>query len=78
MSDEKKIDFKSQLAGTGTPDEREAFADEAGTTSHYIQTHLTGRRKMPGKRLMDGLFKACRSREWTKSKPELVLFFYDR
>jgi hypothetical protein len=33
---------------------------------------------MPGKRLMDGLFKACRSREWTKSKPELVLFFYDR
>ncbi|EMD4549960.1 hypothetical protein VQ369_001984 [Salmonella enterica] len=77
MSDEKKFDFKKHWLGL-SPDEREAFADEAGTTSHYIQTHLTRRRKMPGKRLMDGLFKACRSREWTKSKPELVLFFYDR
>jgi len=59
-----------------TPDEREQFAVEAGTTAHYIQTHLTGRRKMPGKRVMDGLFRASRSRKWVKNKPELVTFFY--
>ena len=57
-------------------DEREAFAKEAGTTSHYIQTHITGKRKLPGKRLMDGLFRASRSQGWVRTKPELVSFFY--
>lgn len=77
MSDEKKFDFKKYWLAL-SPDERDAFADEAGTTSHYIQTHLTGRRKTPGKRLMDGLFNACKSRNWTHSKPEFLVFFYDR
>ena len=55
MSEENKFNFKKCWLDL-SPAEREAFAAEAGTTSHYIQTHLTGRRKMPRKRLMDGLF----------------------
>ena len=65
MSDNGHFDFKKHWLAL-TPDEREAFAQEAGTTSHYIQTHLTGKRKMPGKVLMNGLFKAC------NKKPNLV------
>lgn len=75
MSDIEKFDFKKHWLDL-SPDERKAFAEEAGTTSHYIQTHLTGKRKMPGKALMNGLFKACKSREWVKTKPELVIFFH--
>ncbi|WP_312292975.1 hypothetical protein [Atlantibacter hermannii] len=75
MSDTTQFDFKRCWLAL-TPDERDAFADEAGTTSHYIQTHLTGKRKLPGKRLMDGLFKAARSHGWVKTKPELATFFY--
>ncbi|WP_337038609.1 MULTISPECIES: hypothetical protein [Pseudescherichia] len=75
MSENAQFDFKKAWLAL-TPDEREQFAVEAGTTAHYIQTHLTGRRKMPGKRVMDGLFRASRSRKWVKNKPELVTFFY--
>ncbi|HEH6362481.1 TPA: hypothetical protein SHS77_004270 [Raoultella planticola] len=75
MSEEIKFDFKQHWLDL-TPDERTAFANDAGTTSHYIQTHLTGKRKIPGKRLMDGLFKACKSRQWIKNKTELAVFFY--
>ena len=76
MSENAKFDFKEHWLDL-TPDERKAFADEAGTTSHYIQTHLTGRRKIPGKRLMNGLFKASKVRGWVKTKLELAFFFYD-
>lgn len=76
MARENIFDFKKHWLNL-SPDERETFATEAGTTSHYIQTHLTGKRKMPGKSLMDGLFKASKSREWISSKAQLVAFFYD-
>ncbi|HGX8789458.1 TPA: hypothetical protein ACJINY_001930 [Escherichia coli] len=76
MSENEKFDFKKYWLEL-TPDERAAFAEEAGTTSNYIQTHLTGRRKMPGKALMNGLFKACKKREWVKNKPQMVNFFYE-
>ncbi|AXF58183.1 hypothetical protein DVA43_00705 [Leclercia sp. W6] len=75
MSDNEKFDFKKHWLDL-TPDERKAFAEEAGTTSNYIQTHLTGRRKMPGKVLMEKLFKACKVRGWVRTKPELVIFFH--
>ncbi|EDV0317076.1 TPA: hypothetical protein P1079_000349 [Salmonella enterica subsp. enterica serovar Bareilly] len=75
MSENAQFDFKKHWLAL-TPDEREAFAAEAGTTSHYIQTHLTGKRKMPGKTLMNGLFKAANSRQWVRTKPELAYFFY--
>ncbi|EFM0018064.1 hypothetical protein DI17_003911 [Escherichia coli] len=76
MSDNEKFDFKKHWLHL-TPDEREAFADDAGTTSNYIKSHLIGRRKMPTKKLMDRLFKACKSRQWVKTKPEMVVFFYE-
>ncbi|WP_235423950.1 hypothetical protein [Citrobacter koseri] len=75
MSENAQFDFKKHWLDL-TPDQREAFATEAGTTSHYIHTHLTGKRKMPGKTLMNGLFKASKSRGWVKTKPELAYFFY--
>ncbi|EMB5519921.1 hypothetical protein U7Q95_002461 [Escherichia coli] len=75
MSETEKFDFKKRWLAL-TPDERNAFAVEAGTTSHYIQTHLTGRRKLPSKVLMDKLFKACKVRGWVETKPEMVIFFY--
>lgn len=75
MSEETKFDFKRNWLDL-TPDERDEFAQDAGTTSHYIQTHLTGKRKMPGKRLMNGLFNACKARGWIKNKTELAVFFY--
>ncbi len=31
---------------------------------------------MPGKVLMNGLFKACKTRQWLRSKAELAYFFY--
>jgi hypothetical protein len=75
MGDNEKFDFKKCWLDL-SPAERDQFAAEAGTTSHYIQTHLTGRRKMPGKKLMNGLYKACRARNWIRTKPELAIFFY--
>ena len=75
MSENTQFDFKKHWLAL-TPGEREAFAEEAGTTSNYIQTHLTGKRKMPGKALMNGLFKACKARQWVRTKPELAIFFY--
>ncbi|HFL4765543.1 TPA: hypothetical protein ACG33R_001169 [Escherichia coli] len=75
MGDNEKFDFKKCWLDL-SPAERDQFAADAGTTSHYIQTHLTGRRKMPGKKLMNGLYKACRARNWIRTKPELAIFFY--
>lgn len=57
-------------------DEREAFARDAGTTSHYINTHLTRRGRTPSKKLMESLFSACASRKAVASKSEFVEFFY--
>lgn len=77
MSESTPFDFKKCWLSL-TPDERDGFAEEAGTTSHYIQTHLTGRRKMPGKNLMNQIFIACKRRKWVTEKTELLAFFYAR
>ena len=63
MSDVQKFDFKRCWLDL-SPAEREEFASDAGTTSHYIQVHLTGRRRIPRKPLLERLFKACKSRKW--------------
>lgn len=39
MSDVQKFDFKRCWLDL-SPAEREEFASDAGTTSHYIQVHL--------------------------------------
>lgn len=77
MSDEKKFNFKRCWLDL-SPAEREDFAAEAGTTSHYIQTHLTGRRKIPRKKLLERIFIACKRREWTTNRNDLVLWFNER
>lgn len=77
MNNEQKFDFKKCWLDL-SPAEREAFAAEAGTTSHYIQTHLTGRRRVPRKLLLERLFRACKSRQWTSTKSDLALWFNER
>ncbi|EOM8402117.1 hypothetical protein ACNGVW_002144 [Klebsiella variicola] len=77
MSDVQKFDFKRCWLDL-SPAEREEFASDAGTTSHYIQVHLTGRRRIPRKPLLERLFKACKSRKWISSKSDLVLWFHER
>lgn len=57
-------------------DERDVFAEEAGTTAYYIMTHTQRRTRMPKKKLMDQLFKACKKRKPELTKPQLVSFFY--
>lgn len=74
---EQKFDFKKRWLALSS-EEREAFAVDAGTTAGYIQTHLARRTKMPGKKLMDRIFKACKDRGWIASKEQLVMFFYSR
>lgn len=77
MNDEQNFDFKRRWLDL-TLAERESFATDAGTTSHYIQTHLTGRRRVPRKMLLEKLFRACKARGWTQQKSDLVLWFNER
>lgn len=57
-------------------EERAEFAQDAGTTALYIMTHTQRRTRMPKKKLMDQLFKACKKRKPELTKPQLVSFFY--
>ncbi|CAI1023362.1 Uncharacterised protein [Serratia ficaria] len=57
-------------------EEREAFAAETGTTAKYIMVHTQRKSKIPGRPLMDKLFKACKKRKPELTKPQLVSFFY--
>ncbi|RRF76898.1 hypothetical protein EAO18_26460 [Klebsiella pneumoniae] len=72
-----KFDFKRCWFRLLSPAEREEFASDAGTTSHYIQVHLTGQ-KNPRKPLLERLFKACKSCKWISAKSDLVLWFHER
>lgn len=55
---------------------RQTFAKKAGTTVGYIQTHMIYARKMPRRKLFDGLVQACAKYDGP-SKDELLAFFYD-
>jgi len=77
MQQEQEFDLKKHWLSLDK-DGREEFAKDAGTTSHYIQTHYTGRRRIPTKCRMEKLFQACRQRGWVESKETLVMFFYAR
>jgi len=57
-------------------EEREAFARDAGTTSHYITTHLTRRGRTPSRKLMERLFSACEARNAVTEKSDFLNFFY--
>ncbi|AYC20088.1 hypothetical protein DZA65_03213 [Dickeya dianthicola] len=70
-----RFDFKAHWLGLDESG-RNQFASDSGTTSHYIQTHLTGRRKIPSRKLMNRIFLACKSRGWLTRREPLILFFY--
>lgn len=63
------------------PEERRsAFAESAGTTTRYIETHLIApaiRRKVPNKPLMERLAVACGEFGAPFSKEQLVAYFYE-
>ncbi|EIZ8816806.1 TPA: hypothetical protein JD203_03670 [Cronobacter sakazakii] len=73
----EKFDFKKHWLALDQQG-REAFAQDAGTTSHYIQTHYTGRRKIPTKSRMDKLYQACKKRGWLTDQQPLLAFFFQR
>jgi hypothetical protein len=71
------FDFKKFFLDL-TPTERDAFANRAGTTADYIETHLiakVSRRQIPRKELMEGLAK---SGEGCFTYAELLSFFYEK
>lgn len=61
-----------------TPELKQQFATEAGTSVHYITTHLVYGRKIPKPKLMDGLAKACLKLNSGISKEMLLNFFYSK
>ena len=56
--------------------ERQAFARKAGTTVGYLQTHIIYARKMPRRKLFDGLTQTC-AKFSGPSKDKLLAFFYE-
>ncbi|MBY0411362.1 MAG: hypothetical protein K2Q97_14865 [Burkholderiaceae bacterium] len=66
---------------TALPDDRRtAFAEAAGTTTGYIESHLIApahRRKVPNKPLMDRLSAACGQFGADFSKEQLLAYFYE-
>lgn len=54
-------------------EERYSYAKRAGTTDHYIQTHLINRYKIPRSKLMNDLAEASDGLFTTQ---ELASFFY--
>lgn len=56
--------------------EKKQMAEEAGTTVHYIRTHLVYKTRVPGRKTMKKLYNACISINPEISKDQLVSFFY--
>ncbi|MCR0998683.1 hypothetical protein [Serratia rubidaea] len=69
------FDFKKFWLGMSF-EEREALAKDAGTTANYIMAHTQRKAKIPGRGLMDRLYKACKKRQPDLQKAQLVAFFY--
>ncbi|WAL81503.1 hypothetical protein OYT13_16825 [Pandoraea sp. XJJ-1] len=68
-------DFKAFYRSLSATDKRR-FAQEAGTTTDYIETHLVYARKVPRKQSMDRLFDACKNHGAKFDKAGLIAFFY--
>ncbi len=66
------MNFKAYFLGLSKA-ERERYAKAAGTSAHYIHTHLINRYKVPRKRLMQGLAAASGGQ---LTVDELTQFFY--
>ncbi len=68
-------DFRNFYLSLPPPD-REAFAEDAGSTTGNIEAHWVSARKVPRKQALDRLHQACAKRGATFSKQELIAFFY--
>lgn len=77
MDKMETFDLKAYWKALGK-DERKALAEDAGTTMLYMQMHLVRRAKIPGKDLMDRIFRALKSRGALDRKELLLAFFYAR
>lgn len=66
------MDFRQWFLSL-SDEERESYAEKAGTTAGYIRVHLIGRRKIPRAELMNRL-AAASDGKWTV--PALLAFFY--
>jgi hypothetical protein len=69
------MDFKNYYQSL-TADLKQEFATEAGTSVHYITTHLVYGRKIPKPKLLNGLAKACKKFKSGITKEMLLNFFY--
>lgn len=69
------MDFKNYYQSL-TPVLKLEFALEAGTSVHYINTHLVYGRKIPKPKLINGLTRACEKYNAGISKEALLDFFY--
>jgi hypothetical protein len=72
----RQFDFKNFWQSLSTA-ERKQLADDAGTTVNYIKVHLVYGRRTPTKRLMDGLFQACRKHDAHLTREQVIGFFYE-
>lgn len=66
------MDFKVYFLGLSKV-ERDVYAKAAGTSAHYIHTHLINRYKMPRKKLMQNLAEAS---DGAFTVSDLTKFFY--
>lgn len=69
------FDFKAFWQGL-TLEEKKELAREAGTTVGYIRTHLVYRRRVPSRKLMIEMYKACVHKDPSITKENLVTYFY--
>ncbi|MCK0554679.1 MULTISPECIES: hypothetical protein [Pantoea] len=69
------FDFKEFWQGLST-EEKKQLAKEAGTTTHYIRTHLVYARRVPTRNYMTGLQKACAKIDPAITTERLLSFFY--
>lgn len=69
-------DFKSFYRSL-TSEQKKSFAEQAGTTPRYIETHLVYASKVPGPNLMERLYNACVEFGASFTKTELIEFFYE-
>jgi hypothetical protein len=68
-------DFKAFFQAL-TDEQKAEFAAEAITTVSYIKTHLIYSRKVPKKKLLDGLVRACEKQNSGITRADLLAFFY--
>jgi len=71
------MEFKNYFQSL-TNEQKQAFAQEAETSVHYITTHLVYGRKAPKNKLFNGLARACEKYNSGITREMLLNFFYNK